>query len=208
MLAKNKLPVSLAVGLVFEGLMKQIDSARITKGLQVFVGELQGAQKTLGKHVLPGTLVGHPHAKQRALSDLVIAQRSGLDAAALDRLLGPHRLSVSHLSVFVQAAADLRNWGMSPGKVVRVLRDARHRGVTTHKLLSLDASLARQVAHGHKPRNLGAQFRHGLDLGSSMNPGGFSGPAGAMSTMPGGGVGMPGPGGGGPGGAQMGGGYP
>ena len=208
----ERLPVSLAVDQIFEGLVKGVPAARITDGLRVFARDLQGARRTLDRHATPASVGHHPRAVRHALSDLVIARRAGLDGAALDRLLGRRRLTVSRLSIYVQVATDLRGWGMGRGDVVRTLGEARRKGVSRHRLLVLDRALARKAAAGQGPRHLGGMLRGGLGLRSPMSPGSLSGPGGATG-MPGSGGGMmsprpgptTGPGGmAGPGGAAMG----
>lgn len=208
-LRRVNLPVSLAVEQVFEGLVKGVPPAGITKGLRVFGRELKAARRILDRHATSDSLAGHPREARRALSDLVIAHRAGLRASALDRLLGARRLAVSRVSVYVQVAADLRGWGMARGKIVRILGKARRMGVRSQRLLTLDATLAGRAARGERLRHLGGTLREGLGLrspmgpGSSVGPGGMGGPLGGTGGMSGTGPGgMTGPGGGitGPGG--------
>lgn len=201
-LHRERLPVSLAVDQIFEGLMKGVPAPRISDGLRVFARDLRGARRTLERHATPGSIGGHPRAVRHALSDLVIARRAGLDGHALDRLLGRRRLTVSRLSAYVQVATDLRGWGVGRGDVVRTLGAARRQGVSRQRLFVLDRALARKAAAGQGPRDLGGMLRDGLGLRSPMGPGPLSGPAGAVG-MPGAGGGMMGPGSGptpGPGG--------
>ncbi len=202
MLHRERLPVSLAVEQIFEGLMKGVSASRITDGLHAFARALQGARRVLDRHATPQSIAGHPRAVRHALSDLVIARRAGLDGGALDRLLGRRRLTVSRVSAYVQVATDLRGWGVGRRDVVRMLGEARRKGVSRHRLFALDATLAHKAAHGQGLQNLRGMLRAGLGLRASMGPGSLSGPGGAMG-MPGGGMTGPGPGAGtmtGPGG--------
>ncbi len=196
-LRSEKLPVSLAVEEVFEGLTKGVAAGRITTALGTFGAELLTARRELDRHATTASLLAHPRASRRALSDLVIAGRAGIHGQALDRLLGTGPLSVVRVATYTQVAADLRGWGVGRGRVVRLLGRARKAGVSDEKLFALDAKLGRQAAQGRGPQALGRDVSEGLGLrssggmGAGFGAGGMSGPAGAAMGAPGGSFGGP-----------------